>query len=422
MTDWPAAAARHRAARDAAHAAHVAALAPLWSGIDGARKAAILEHDACGLLAAMRAGEVSSREATLVYAERTHHIGCGEINAVTEAFFVDALAAAEASDARRASGAAVGALEGLPITLKDCFDMEGTYSTVGFCSRVLQPGRHTAPDGLMTKILRDAGAVVLAKTNVPRGLLEGDTYNLLFGTTRNPWNLSRSPGGSSGGEGAMVAARCSALGFGTDIGGSVRMPSSNCGVYGFKCTARRLSTRGLSMQEGPGQETVLSMPGPIARSVDDCALAMRVWLCEEMWLGDPTYTPPVPWRDEAYCRPATGLKVALLLSGYPNTDWAAVPAMARALHLAADALRTAGATVVSWEPRVGLFGEMNALWMDAFAYTDELRWYKDALDGEAMAPAVASWLPVEPAPGGKDHINVLQAKRRLLAEEYTATL
>lgn len=100
--------------------------------------------------------------------------------------------------------------------------MHGSYSTVGFVARVLEPGRHTGEDGLMTKILRDAGAIPIAKTNVPRGLLEGDTYNLLYGVTRNPHDLARSPGGSSGGEGAMVAAQCSPLGFGTDIGGSVR--------------------------------------------------------------------------------------------------------------------------------------------------------------------------------------------------------
>jgi len=423
--EWEAMAEQHRAQQAEKRDAEAKALSSLWASLGAERKAAILARDATALLRAMAEGELTSEEISLAYTERAYHIGCLEINAVTETFFAQALADAKASDARRARGEALGALEGLPISLKDCFDMKGSYSTVGITARVLKPGRHQGADGLMVQILRDAGAIPIAKTNVPRGLLEGDTYNLLYGATLNPWDLASSPGGSSGGEGALVAARGSPLGFGTDIGGSVRIPSAVCGIYGFKCTVRRLSTKGLSMQEGPGQETVLSMPGPMARSVDDCVLAMKVWLCHAMWRGDASRTAPVPFRDGVYTgADASPLpRIALLNIDYSDepSKW---PAMIQALNEAAAAFRAAGAEVVEWVPRRGLFAQMASVWLRTFAMIDELAWYKQALDGESaeLLGVLPQWLEKFKPGHNRDYVNVLQAERRAICDEYLDAL
>ncbi len=121
-----------------------------------------------------------------------------------------------------------------------------------------------------------------------------ETSNNVFGTTCNPWNRKRVTGGSSGGEAALLASRCSPLGLGTDIGGSLRIPAACCGVYSLKPTTRRVSTAGLACQEVPGQTAILSSPGPMGRCVADLELVMRAWL-ESPSREDP-YCPPCGWR------------------------------------------------------------------------------------------------------------------------------
>lgn len=235
----------------------------------------ILALDATGLLAAMAAGRLTSAKITSLYIRRARMQG-QRLNATTAECFDEAVAAARESDERRkADPTSTRPLEGLPISLKDCFDQKGFDSTTGIKARV---GKPFAEDGLYCKVLRNAGAIPFVRTNVPPLLLSWETDNAVFGRTVNPWNTERGAGGSSGGEGALIAARGSPLGFGTDIGGSVRIPSALNGIYGIKPTSGRVSTSGLSFQEAPGQTTILSSAGPMARSVDDLALAMRVLL------------------------------------------------------------------------------------------------------------------------------------------------
>ena len=175
-SEWGDVAESFRAAARAHTEAEAAALSSDWAALDTGVKERILSMDASQLVAAIAAGEVKSVDAVLTFTERCYHIGCHQINAVTETFFEAAVAAARATvrafpsppdprpattsrrwcaqDAAKAGG---GALEGLPISLKDCFDLEGSHSTIGITARTRSPGAHTGPDGLMARILKDAG-------------------------------------------------------------------------------------------------------------------------------------------------------------------------------------------------------------------------------------------------------------------------
>jgi Asp-tRNA(Asn)/Glu-tRNA(Gln) amidotransferase A subunit family amidase len=136
-------------------------------------------------------------------------------------------------------------------------------------------------DSILVSLLKSAGAIPFCRSNVPQCLMLPESDNAIWGTSANPWHRGRTPGGSSGGEAALVAARASPLGIGTDIGGSIRIPAHCCGVYGFKPTPARISSRGIAVPRPggvSGQIAVKSVAGPIARCVSDIALVMRAWL------------------------------------------------------------------------------------------------------------------------------------------------
>ena len=125
----------------------------------------------------------------------------------------------------------MGPLHGIPTTLKDQFDVKGYDSTLGYLSRALSPAKD---DAVLVKMLRSLGAVIVAKSNLPQSIMWCETENPLFGLTTNPYSRDYTPGGSTGGEAALIACGASALGFGTDIGGSIRIPSHMMGIYGLK--------------------------------------------------------------------------------------------------------------------------------------------------------------------------------------------
>ncbi|HMV68247.1 MAG TPA: amidase family protein, partial [Myxococcota bacterium] len=255
----------------------------------------------------------------------------------------------------RARGERWGPLHGLPITIKENLALPGTPQTVGVRARASRPGSTTAP---VVEAALSAGAIVLGKTNVPQLLLAMETHNDIWGTTHNPWDLGRSPGGSSGGEGAAIAAGMSPLGIGTDIGGSIRIPAAWCGVCGVKPTYTRWSMAGIAAGQ-PGQEAVRSQCGPMARTVADLLLMFRVVDPVAQHALDPV-VPPVPLGEPPDVR---GLRVGVF-----ETDgvFQPSPSVVRAVREAADALRAAGAEVVPWEPPRGwdmfetYFGLMTA--------------------------------------------------------------
>ncbi|PRQ71419.1 Amidase signature domain-containing protein [Rhodotorula toruloides] len=193
-------------------------------------------------------------------------------NCLTEIFFKKALERAkELDEILEKTGKTVGPLHGVPVSLKDQFDIAGTELTMGYVSYL---GRISPRDSAIVALLRDAGAVFYCRTNVPQTLMIGDTNNHLFGRTHNPHNRKLSPGGSSGGEGALIAMKGSIIGVGTDIGGSVRIPSAMCGLHTIRPTTRRVPY-GHATNSLLGQESVLSVAGPMARSLSSCTYFLR---------------------------------------------------------------------------------------------------------------------------------------------------
>jgi aspartyl-tRNA(Asn)/glutamyl-tRNA(Gln) amidotransferase subunit A len=201
------------------------------------------------------------------------------INAIVTPDFDGARAAAKASDARWKRGAAIGPLDGVPITVKDNIPVRGLRTTWG--SRLYADFVPVA-DELPIMRLRSGGAIVLGKTNCPEFTLQGYTDNLLFGPTRNPWNLSLTPGGSSGGAVAAVCAGLGPLAIGTDGGGSIRRPASHTGLVGLKPSRGRVPR----CDGFPAILLDFEAIGPITRTVADLVLAMRA--LSDRDVRDPT--------------------------------------------------------------------------------------------------------------------------------------
>jgi amidase len=194
---------------------------------------------------------------------------------------------ARAADAALARGERWGPLHGIPMTVKESFNVAGLPTTFG---NPLWKDNIAAGNAFLIDRLLEAGAVVFGKTNVPYMLADAQSYNDIYGATNNPWDPARSPGGSSGGEAAALAAGLSALGAGSDIAGSLRNPASYCGVYGHKPTWGLISTRGHA-PPGVMTPTDVSVVGPIARHAEDLDLAMRA-------LAGPDLLQQTAWRVE----------------------------------------------------------------------------------------------------------------------------
>lgn len=305
------------------------------------------EDEILSLTAAETARRISAREMTSRETVEAHiariELLHEDLNAVVYELFERARSDADEADRAVAAGAPIGPLHGVPITIKESFDVEGTPTTVGLAHRA----SHLATrDGPLVARLRGAGAIVLGKTNVPQLLLYIEADNPLHGRTNSPWDPDRTPGGSSGGEAAIIAAGGSALGLGSDIGGSIRVPAHFCGLHGLKPTSGRLTVRG-SADEWlfAGQEAIHSQPGPLARSAADVALAYRVLAAPGLHEIDASVAP-VPIRDPA------DVRLGELRVGFYEDDgfFPASPALRRAVREAAAALKAAGLEVVPFRP------------------------------------------------------------------------
>jgi fatty acid amide hydrolase len=241
----------------------------------------------------------------------------------------------------RGRGDALGPLHGVPITIKECFHIAGTPATEGvdrFAGEIM------TADNPLVRRLRRAGAIVLGKTNVPQLMLMHETDNPLYGRTQNPWDLERSPGGSSGGEAAIIAAGGSPLGLANDLGGSIRQPAHSCGICGIKPTTLRL-TNADTRDNLHGLEAIRPQCGPLARSVEDLVLALGVLGASEPATIDPQVVP-VPWGDPAQVRIDT-LRIGMWSD---DGHFSASPALRRAVGEAGAALGRLGAQVVPFQP------------------------------------------------------------------------
>ena len=230
------------------------------------------------LTSAIRRGEIKSLDLLNIYLARIQRYN-KDINAIVAQDIAAARGRAAEADKALAQGQNWGPLHGLPLTVKDVFEVVGMPTTSGDPFLKDYMPQHNA---IVVQRLIDAGAIIFGKTNVPYHAMDIQSYNKIYGTTNNPWELSRTPGGSSGGSAAALAAGFTPLELGSDIGGSVRIPANYCGVFGHKTTFGLVPRYGhIPPMPGRVPPNVMStMPlfvvGPLARSADDLELALEV--------------------------------------------------------------------------------------------------------------------------------------------------
>ena len=302
--------------------------------------ARLTQFGAVELARAIKAGDVSAREVVDAHIDRIEAVD-GALNAVVIRRFEAARAEADAADAARRNGATLGPLHAVPVTIKDQFHVAGLPTVLG-TPRLR--GNVASDDGPTVAAWRRAGAIVLGKCNVPQMLSAVETDNDVFGRTNNPWDLERTPGGSSGGDAAIVAAGGVPLALGGDLGGSLRLPAAWCGIATLTPTARRFPTDAMAgARSAFGSEGVVAVPGPLARSAADVALALHVMADDAVARARGMF-PPVPWADPDAVD-VSKLRVAVIPA---FGAWTPAPSVRRALDEASAALRASGADVETW--------------------------------------------------------------------------
>lgn len=234
-----------------------------------------------------------------------------------------------------------GLLHGVPVSIKEYFGIKGYDGSLGLISRLDKP---YADDSVLVKVLKMQGAVPFVKTNLPHMAISYTTMNPIFGTTLNPVDPTRGPGGSSGGESALIALHGSPLGWGSDIGGSIRNPCHFCGLVGLKPTGNRISTKGTYTVDATNNCLPIVL-GPMARDVDSVVLAMKAVLVPYMFELDRS-VPPLPFNEQVYTdsRP---LRIGYYLD---NGLFEPVPSCKRAVLLAKDILANGKKhTLIEWK-------------------------------------------------------------------------
>lgn len=335
------------------------------------------------LAAAIRRKQVSSRELLDLFVDRIDRLD-GKVNAVVTRDVDRARDAAKAADDATARGAIAGPLHGLPVTIKDAIATAGIRSTGG----AIELTDHVpSEDATVVTAIKEAGAIVFGKTNLPRWSGDLQSYNEIFGTTNNPHDPTRGPGGSSGGAGAAVACGFTSFEIGTDIGGSVRIPSHFNGVFGLKPSFGVVPQRGYLDHLGGGStDADINVFGPIARSADDLDLLLDV-------LGGPPPEQRAAWRvDLPPARPtsAKGLRVALWLDDPGctiDTEYRSI------LESTAEALASQGAELVEDHPPVDFIEQQN-LFSSMVVAAMVLSYPPDL---EVMGGSHADWLRNEKA-------------------------
>ncbi len=294
--------------------------------------------DAIDLAQAIRLRRISSREATQACVERMQAVN-GKLNAITNPLPDQALKDADAADAALRRGEASGTLHGVPVTIKENIDQKGLPTPNGVVDfkELIAPG-----DSPVVANWRKAGAIIIGRTNTPAFSLRWDTDNALRGRTRNPWAFGRTPGGSSGGAGASVAAGITALSHGNDYGGSIRYPAYCCGVAGIRPSMGRVPAFNPSAtSERTLTAVMMAVQGPLARRVKDVRLGLAAMSGRDA--RDPIWAP-APLLGPAPTRP---IRVALVRSAPGQFVHGQV---AEAIEWAGKALADAGYAVEEMAP------------------------------------------------------------------------
>lgn len=356
----------------------------------------------CEMAARIKAGEVSPVELVEAHLEQIERVN-PRLNAFVLVLAEQARQRAEGIERALGRGEALGPLAGVPVTVKDSFDVEGLPT---LCGSRLRLGHRAARHAFAVARLEAAGAILLGKTNTPELLMNYETDNHITGRTNNPWNPDFTPGGSSGGEAAAIAAFCSAGGLGSDGGGSIRLPAHFCGIAGLKPTPGRVPATGHFPVIGhPGG--LLGVAGPMARNARDLRLLFEVVAGYDP--ADP-FSAPVPLGEASL----EGLRIGFAEQFYQVP---VEPPMAGAVRGAAEALRSLGFAVEPFLPR-GLERAPN-VWSFLFSELPAPIIREMFVGREAEA----HWTGLElidrikdrPEPTGRDVLEHLAARDRMRA-------
>ncbi|KZS93000.1 general amidase [Sistotremastrum niveocremeum HHB9708] len=319
---------------------------PLECGLLSEREVEITElKDVDVLLQRLAASDYSAVEVTTAFYKRAivaHQL----TNCLTEIFIDRALAwARELDESLKKNGKPKGPLHGLPISLKDQLCIEGLDTTMGYISWI---GKPASKNAVLVDILLEAGAVPFVRTNVPQTLMWPETFNLIFGRTTNPYNRSLTSGGSSGGEGALIALGGSILGVGSDVGGSVRIPAAFNGLYGLRPSYNRIPYQD-AVNSMEGQESIYSVFGPLSPRMSGIKAFTKAVIDSEPWRRDPVAIRKA-WDEKAYQLEEHGNGQNLVFGILWDDDWVVPhPPVKRALQRTKDALLKAGHKTVDWK-------------------------------------------------------------------------
>ena len=348
----------------------------------------------------VRAGKISPVELAEAHLERIERLN-PKLNAFTTVVSERARSQAKAAEqavSSRNSKDSLGVLHGVPITIKSSLDVAGLPCE---CGSRLRKGFIPTTDATLVARLRAAGAIILGNTNVPEFLMAYETENLLHGRTNSPWDLARTPGGSSGGEAAAIASGCSAGGVGSDGGGSVRIPAHYVGICGLKPTPGRIPSMGQYPPSG-GPFVQLGVVGPMARTVGDVARLFEVMAGPDT--GDPA-SAPVPLRRWAED------EIRKLRVAYFEDDGVTpvTPETAGAVRAAADALSQQGFQVEAWRPEN--LDRVWQLWWNLFGRGIQMAMAPMLEGREAeLSPLFREfrdWVAAEKPPSAADLLNTL---------------
>jgi amidase len=369
----------------------------------------IWRWDAGSIAAAIAAREISARDAIEACVERMHAVN-GAINAVTVDLSAQALDLADRADRAVHRGDALPPLHGVPITIKENVDQTGFATTNGV---VAYRDAIAHEDHAVVANLKKAGAIAIGRTNTPAFSMRLDTVNDLRGRTHNPWKRGITPGGSSGGASASVAAGIVPLAHGNDIAGSVRYPAYCCGLAGLRPSFGRVPAYQPSLKtERPISAQLMSVQGPIARTVNDAKLGFVAMAARDprdpWWVPVPFDGPPLPKR-------FTVVHDAADLDGVAPS-----PAIAKALDDASRWLVEAGYERV--DAKTPGFSAAARLWFDMhvpeFRHFQQADFERDGDDGIRIA--MAHLAALAPDLAHADHLRALAQRTRLQREWWLA--
>ncbi|RDI87977.1 hypothetical protein Vi05172_g2086 [Venturia inaequalis] len=324
------------------------------------------DYDATALLEKLKAGFWSAEQ----------------VNCLTEIFFNEAILRARHLDNERKENPQkpLPLLWGLPISLKDCFDIAGFDTSTGLGCYINDPAKENCP---LAVLLLDLGAVLYCKTNLPQSIMTADSDNNIFGRTLNPWNTRLTAGGSTGGEGALLALRGSIMGVGTDIAGSIRIPALCNAIYGFRTSVGLIPYSGVRDLTTTATDGIRCVAGPMTTSIRDCSLFVKAVMEAETWRYDSDVVS-VPWRN---------LKVKKKLRiGVVENDglFTPTPPVRRGLTKATDLLK--GREDIEVIPLT--LPDMTQIYKDIFSYATLLGpdcyLSKFAQTGEPVIPSLAN--------------------------------